>query len=147
MIGFHVEFWHWWAFAALLLAVELLAPGMFFLWMAESALVTGAVLWVYPELGWEFQLIWFSLLSLLSIGVARKLLVRHPIGTDRPLLNQRAAQYVGRTFVLSEPIVNGSGKIRVDDSSWKIVGADAPAGCKVRVVGADGIVLRVEPSS
>lgn len=145
MTGFNAVFWHWWAFGALLLVVELLVPGMFFLWMAESACVTGMVLWLYPGLGWEAQLVWFSVLSVVSIAVARKLIVRHPIESDRPLLNQRAAQYVGRTFVLSHPIVNGAGKIRVDDSTWKIAGADAPAGSRVRVVGAEGIILNVEP--
>lgn len=144
MIRFDVVFWHWWAFGALLLVIELLAPGMYFLWMAESALVTGTVLWLYPSLGWEAQLIWFSALSVISIVVAQKLLIRHPIGSDRPLLNQRAAQYVGRTFILSEPVVNGSGKIRVDDSVWKISGSDAPAGSRIRVIGTDGTILKVE---
>ncbi|MCU0734335.1 MAG: NfeD family protein [Methylotetracoccus sp.] len=144
MIGLNLVFWHWWAFGALLLVVELLAPGMFFLWMAESAFVTGALLWLYPELSWEAQLIWFSALSLVSIVAARKLLIRHPIESDRPLLNQRTAQYIGRTFVLTEPIVNGTGKIRVDDSTWKISGADTPAGSRIRVIGAEGIVLKVD---
>lgn len=144
MIDVKLMFWHWWACGALLLVVELLAPGMYFLWMAESAFVTGAVLWLYPELGWEAQLVWFSVLSVVSIVVARRLLIRHPIASDRPLLNQRAAQYIGRTFVLSEPMINGSGKIRVDDSLWKITGTDAPAGARIRVVGADGIILKVE---
>ncbi len=144
MTDWHAVFWHWWAFGALLLVIELLAPGMFFLWMAEAAFVTGLVLWIHPALSWETQIIWFSLLSIASIVFARKLLVKHPIVTDQPLLNRRAAQYVGRTFVLAGPIVNGVGRLRVDDTSWKIVGPDAPAGTKVRVVGEEGVVLEVE---
>ncbi len=144
MTDVQLVFWHWWACGALLLVVELLAPGMYFLWMAESAFVTGAVLWLYPELGVEVQLMWFSILSVVSIVVAQRLLSRHPIESDRPLLNQRAAQYIGRTFVLSEPIVNGTGKIRVDDSTWKITGTDTPAGARIKVVGAEGIILKVE---
>lgn len=141
---FDIVFWHWWAFGALLLAIELLAPGMYFLWMAESAFVTGVLLWVEPELAWETQLVWFSALSVASIVIARRMLARHPIGSDRPLLNQRASQYVGRTFVLTEPIVNGSGKIRVDDSVWKVSGDDAPATSRIRVIGAEGVILKVE---
>jgi membrane protein implicated in regulation of membrane protease activity len=112
--------------------------------MAEAALLTGALLWAWPELSWEWQLVTFSLLSVASIVLARKLLSRHPIESDRPLLNRRAAQLVGRVCVLPEPIVNGEGKIRIDDSVWRISGADAVAGAQIRIVGADGVVLRVE---
>ncbi|MGY6215274.1 NfeD family protein [Methylolobus aquaticus] len=138
-----IVFWHWWAAGALLLVVELLSPGMYFLWMAEAALLTGALLWAWPDLSWESQLLTFSVLSVASIVLARKLLTRHPIESDRPLLNRRAAQLVGRVCVLPEPIVNGEGKIRIDDSMWRIRGSDAPAGARIRIIGADGVMLRV----
>jgi hypothetical protein len=51
---------------------------------------------------------------------------------------------VGRDFTLDTPIVNGQGKIRVDDSTWKIRGKDCGAGSLVTVVGVDGVVLQVE---
>jgi inner membrane protein len=139
-----VVFWHWWALGLLLLLVELLAPGMFFLWMAEAAVVTGFLLLVFPLLGWEYQLIAFSVLSVASIVLFRKFLKRHPIVSDRPSLNRRTDQYLGRVFTLEQAIVNGQGKIRVDDSTWKIQGPDCPAGAKVRVVAAEGVILRVE---
>jgi membrane protein implicated in regulation of membrane protease activity len=142
-VGTEIVFWHWWAFAALLMVVELLAPGIFFLWIAEAAFVTGAVLWVIPGLRWEWQLVWFSLLSVLSIAIARRLIRRHPIVGDHPWLNQRASQYIGRVFVLDQPIANGEGKLRIDDSTWRIVGADTPAGGRVSVIGAEGVKLRV----
>ena len=50
----------------------------------------------------------------------------------------------GRLATLREPIVNGVGKIRVDDTTWKISGPDCAAGAKVLVTGVDGVVLRVE---
>ena len=74
----------------------------------------------------------------------RAYLHRHPTETDKPTLNRRSQQYVGRTFTLEEAIVNGQGKIHVDDSTWKIEGEDLPAGTKVKVTGADGTVLKVE---
>lgn len=141
---FQIVFWHWWAFGVFLLIVELLAPGMFFLWMAESAFVVGVVKLIAPALGWEYQLILFSVLSVLSIAVFRLFLKKHPIETDQPLLNQRAAQYVGRFFTLEHPIVNGQGRIRVDDSTWKVQGEDCEPGSKVRVVAAEGVILKVE---
>jgi membrane protein implicated in regulation of membrane protease activity len=144
---FEIVFWHWWAFGVLLLIVELLVPGMFFIWMAESAFVVGALVWMVPELGWEHQVLGFSALSVASIAVFRRYLKRHPIETDRPLLNRRAAQYIGREFTLDRPIINGQGRIRVDDSIWKVQGEDCESGTRVRVTAADGVILRVEKTA
>lgn len=135
--------WHWWILALLLLVLEVFAPGTFFLWLALAALATGLLLLLVP-LAWEVQLLLFAVLSGVSVIVGRAYLKRRPIETDRPNLNRRGAQYVGRNFTLSEPIVNGYGKIRVDDSTWKIEGADCPAGSQIRVVGVDGVILKVE---
>lgn len=143
-MGWQIVFWHWWAFGVFLLIVELLAPGMFFIWMAESAFVVGVIVLGFPGLGWEFQLVAFSVISIVSIVVFRRYLSRYPIQTDRPLLNQRSAQYIGRVFTLELPIVNGQGRIRVDDSSWKVQGEDSAAGTTVRVTAAEGSILKVE---
>ena len=62
-----------------------------------------------------------------------------------PNLTRRAQQYIGRTFNLIEPIVNGTGKIHVDDSTWRVKGPDLPAGTHVRVTGVDGVVFIVAP--
>jgi membrane protein implicated in regulation of membrane protease activity len=141
---FEIIFWHWWSLGAILLIVELLAPGMFFLWMGESAFVVGAIIWLFPGMDEEYQVMLFSVLSVISILAARRFLKRRPIESDRPFLNQRTAQYMGRVFSLEEAIVNGRGKIRVDDSTWRVEGADCPVGAKVRVVDAEGVILKVQ---
>jgi len=64
--------------------------------------------------------------------------------TDQPQLNQRNQQYVGRTIALSEAIQNGVGKVRIDDSLWKVSGTDAAVGTQVKVIGVDGSTLLVE---
>jgi membrane protein implicated in regulation of membrane protease activity len=69
---------------------------------------------------------------------------KNPIVTDEPALNRRAEQYVGQSFTLKEPIVNGEGKIKVDDSTWKITGTDIDAGATVRVIAVEGSTLIVE---
>lgn len=144
---FQIVFWHWWAFGVLLLIVELLVPGMFFVWMAESAFLVGAIVWLFPALSWEYQLILFSILSIVSIAVFHRYLRRYPIESDRPLLNRRAAQYIGRVFTLEQPIVNGRGRIRVDDSTWRVQGEDCESGTRVRVTAAEGVVLKVEKAA
>jgi hypothetical protein len=143
-MGFEIVFWHWLAFGIFLLIVELLAPGMFFLWMAQAAAVTGLLLFLLPSMGWETQTMIFSVLAVLGVAVARRFFKRHPIESDQPLLNRRTAQYIGRVFTLTQPIVNGQGKIKVDDSTWKIRGEDCETGSRVRVVDVDSVVLIVE---
>ena len=139
-----VIFWYWWVLALVLLGIEILAPGFFFLWMAIAGLVTGVVLFLVPATSFEVQLLIFSVFSFTSVVIWRRYVGRHPDPTDHPLLNKRGAQYVGRTFTLIEAIENGRGKIKVDDSIWKVYGDDCPLGTKVKVVAVEGTVFKVE---
>jgi hypothetical protein len=138
-----VDYWHWWILAGILLLIEMLAPSFFFLWLAIAAAVTGLVMLGVPELGWQYQLMIFSGLSVVSITLFRRYQRRNPETTDQPTLNRRGEQYVGRTFTLDEPIVNRDGSLRVDDSTWRIAGDDLPAGTRVTVTGVNGVVLKV----
>lgn len=140
----YIEYWHWLVLGLLLAILEVFSPGVFFLWIGIGAGLTGLMVWLFPEIGWQWQLVVFAGLSVASIVVARNYLVRHPIESDQPALNRRGEQYVDRVFTLEQPIVNGSGKIRVDDSTWKVRGEDCAAGTRVRVCGVDGVVLLVE---
>jgi membrane protein implicated in regulation of membrane protease activity len=139
-------FWHWWIAAVVLMIVEVFLPGAFFLWLGIAAGVVGLVLLVFPATAWEIQFLVWSVLSVGAVVGWRLYLRRHPIKTDRPTLNRRGEQYIGRHFTLEEPIVNGLGKIRVDDSTWKIEGPEElPAGRKIQVTDVEGTVLKVEP--
>lgn len=139
-----ITYWHWWILAVALLVLEVFAPGAFFLWMGVGAGIVGVILLIAPDMGWEYQFMVFSIFSIVSIAVWRLFIRKHPTETDKPTLNRRGEQYVGRVFTLSEPIVNGTGKIRVDDSIWKVMGDDCDTGTKVRVVNVEGTVLKVE---
>jgi hypothetical protein len=136
-----LAFWHWLVLGVVLSIIEVFAPGAFFLWLGISAAIVGSVLWLMPGISWELQLLFFAILSVASVVVARRYLVAHPLETDLPNLNRRGQQYVGRTFTLIEPVVNGQGKIQVDDSTWKITCEDCQAGTKVIINGVEGVVL------
>ncbi|HID82623.1 MAG TPA: NfeD family protein [Chromatiales bacterium] len=139
-----IVYWHWWVLGILLVTLEIFAPSTFFLWLGISAGIVGMVLLVIPEMSWELQLILFAVLAVISIFSGRRYFRRNPIQTDNPLLNRRAEQYVGRVFTLEEPVVNGVGKVHVDDSTWRVSGPDLPAGKQVKVVAADGVILKIE---
>lgn len=143
----HLAFWHWWILAALLSTVEILAPGFFFIWLAGAAVATGLIALVLQALGWEIQILTFAVLAILSLfawhRLGRRLIRSGPLTT----LNRRGDQLVGRTVVLTEAIVNGRGRARVNDSIWRVEGVDLPAGSNVVITGVDGTVLLVEPAA
>lgn len=139
-----LDHWLWWAIGLGLIIIEMAAPGVYFLWLGIAAGIVGFLVLAMPDLSWQAQVFTFAILSIASVGVGRWLVKRYPIHTDEPRLNRRGEQYVGRVFTLEQPIVNRQGKIRVDDSTWKIEGADCPTGTNVRVIGVDGVVLKVE---
>jgi membrane protein implicated in regulation of membrane protease activity len=139
-----LDYWHWLILAVVLVILEVFSPGVFFLWMGIAAVIVAGLLYAIPELGWQSQLLIFALLSVAAIVGARFFLKRHPIQTDQPNLNRRGYQYVGRVFTLEEPIVNGEGKIRVDDTTWKIRGEDCEEGNRVEITGVDGVVLEAK---
>ncbi|OOZ35944.1 NfeD family protein [Solemya velesiana gill symbiont] len=140
----NINYWHWWVLAVVLIILEVFSPGAFFLWLGVSAGVIGLILLAVPDLSWQLQLLLFSVFSVASIMVWHLVLKRHPTRSDHPVFNRRGEQYIGRSFTLDEPVVNGLGKIRVDDSTWKISGEDCDAGTNVKVVGVDGVVLKVD---
>ena len=139
-----IDFWHWWILAVALVIIEILLPSFFALWLAIAAALTGLLLLVFPALGWEWQLLVFALFSVSSIIAWRRFYQKHPIKTDEPMLNRRGEGYVGRELTLSQPIVDGIGKIRLDDSTWKIQGPDCPAGSKVRIIALNNVVFTIE---
>ena len=137
-------FWYWWVLALILLAVEILAPGFFFLWMAISGFVTGALVLLLPATSIAIQIFLFSVLSIVTIIIWKFYGKKHPITSDHPLLNKRGDQYIGRVFSLYEPIKNGQGKIKVDDSIWKVHGEDCDINSRVKVIAIRGTVFEVE---
>src|SRR4051794_18284289 len=121
------QFWHWWILAALFAGIEILAPGVFFIWLGAAAALTGIIAFVIPSLGWEIEALIFAILAVVTV-VFWRIYLKKRKGKDDPaaMLNRRGDQMIGRTAVLSEPIQNGRGKARIDDSVWRVEGADLP---------------------
>lgn len=131
--------------AIFLLVLELLSPGFFFLWIAISAFITGCLLLLMPSMVADLQLLSFSVCLVLAICLWKFYGKRCSVISDHPSLNKRGQQYIGRVVSLYQPIVNGEGKIRLDDSLWKVHGNDCNAHAKVKIIGIQGTVFQVEP--
>lgn len=134
----------WLALGLGLAIVEILMPGIVFIWMGIAAIVVAGIVWGFPDISWQFQLVIFGFLSLASVVGGRIWVKKHPTESSDPTLNRRAEQYVGRFFTLDAPMINGRGSLNVDDTVWRVEGEEIAAGTKVRVVGAEGTVLKVE---
>lgn len=135
----------WWILALVLIAVEVILPGYFMLWIGIAAGVTGVVVLVVPGMSLLAQALVFAVLAFLSCAAywygLRPRLMRDEPGSA--LLNRRGEQKIGQRYVLAEPIVHGRGKAKVGDSLWLVSGPDLPAGSMVEVVGVDGTTLVV----
>lgn len=142
-----IIYWHWLILAVALIILEILMPGAYFLWMGVSAAVVGAALFIFPPMPLLAQVLIFAVLSVIAVKTYRSYRKNNPLVTDEPALNRRGEKYIGQSFTLKEPIVNGVGKIKVDDSTWEITGMDIDAGETVRVVAVEGATLVVEGST
>jgi membrane protein implicated in regulation of membrane protease activity len=136
--------WAWVIGGLLLLGLEIMLPGTFFLWLGISAMVVGAVSLIF-DIAWQVQVVVFVALALVLVVFGRRYFKNRPEDKPEVIVNQRGTQLVGSTYVLSAPIVDGSGRVKVGDSFWRVIGPDCPSGTRVKVVAVDGSVLRVEP--
>jgi inner membrane protein len=136
--------WFWWIVAGVLLLAEMAMPGFFMLWLAVAAALT-ALADIIFHFSWMGEVLSFAGFSLLTILASWRFVMgnRHT-KSDSPHLNQKHNAFVGKTYALSTAIKHGSGKIKVEDALWDVDGEDAEAGARVKVVGVEGLRLRVE---
>lgn len=137
------DHWGWLVFAALLGIAEVLMPGVFLIWIAIAAAITGLVALALP-ITLPFQLLLFAALSLLAVWAGRRWYVDNPVPSSDPLLNDRSARLIGQSVTVVDPIIAGEGRVKIGDSVWSATGPDTPAGTRMRVAGVDGTIIRVE---
>ena len=135
--------WNWLIVGLVLMALELLLPGVFLLWLGLAALLVG-VISLFADWIWQVQVIAFAAFSLAAVPLWRRVASQGTPNADSAFLNRRSDALVGRVFTLEKPIMDGGGTVRVDDTVWRVSGPDSPAGSRVKVVRADGASLTVE---
>jgi hypothetical protein len=141
------QFWQWWILALGLLVVEVFAPGAFFLWFGVSAGLVGFIVLLAPGLGWQYQVAIFAVAAIIAVAAWRQYRRAHPRESEQPLLNRRGQQYVNRQVRLDAAITNGFGRMKVDDTTWRVEGPDMPVGTLVEIFGVDGTTLKVRQVS
>lgn len=140
--------WSWWIMGLLFLGLEILMPGVFLLWIGLAAIVVGGISFAFWETafwGWQLQLVVFAVLAI-AFALAGRRISSANAESDQPMLNRRVEGLVGRTATLEEPITDGKGRIRLDDTTWIVQGPDMPAGARVRITTAQAGGLTIEPA-
>ncbi len=138
-----VGIWFWWIVAGVLLLLELMTPGVFAMWLALAAASVGITDYFF-DLNWQLELLAFAGFSLVYVYLARPWYSKNkPQNSDQPNLNQRIYAFVGKSFVLAEPIVNGQGKLDIEGTRWDVLGPNLAKGATVKVTAVEGMKLRV----
>ena len=133
----------WACLSLALIAAEVIAPGVFMLWLGIAAAIVFAIVLLFPGIPILWQALAFIVLSFASIAAYRKYFRQYNEHSDQPLLNRRAEHFMGKVYVLESAIVNGTGRVKIGDAFWTVSGQDLPACARVRVINSDGMVLSV----
>lgn len=136
--------WIWLTIGLVLIALEMLVPGVFLLWLGLAAVATAASAFVFDHSP-AFQVVNFVFLALIAVYSAKRFLRERPIESSDPLLNKRGGRLVGETAIVTQALDGGSGRIRYGDSEWIARGPDIDVGERVRITGSNGAELLVEP--
>lgn len=136
----------WLALGAFLIIIEIFAPGTFLLWFGIASLITAGFAFLLPQ-SLALQIIFMTFISVAAVLVGRKIYRKMGDTSDssEDVLNERTARYIGHISILDTDIINGRGRIKIEDSSWLCeCEQDLPKGHKVKIIGANGTVLIVE---
>jgi membrane protein implicated in regulation of membrane protease activity len=141
--------WFWLSLGGLLLAAEMLGASGYLLWSGVASLVVGAIVWLLPQIGWEWQAVIFAVLTILVAYLWWYWLRQRPVAASgAEVLNQRNRQLIGTRATLTEPMHNGMGRINIGDSSWRAqANEDLPVGTEVEVVAVEGVTLVIRAIS
>jgi membrane protein implicated in regulation of membrane protease activity len=134
----------WLALAIVAAIVEVSIPHFGVIFVSGGALA-GAIAAVFG-FGLPVQIIVFAVALTLSLALLRERLLAKMSGRGVP---SRTEALLGRDGIVTQDVdaTIGAGRVNVGGEDWAARAAlPLPAGTRVRVVGADGIVLEVTPA-
>lgn len=126
------------------MVLEIVVPGIYLIWLALAALVTGVMV-LMIALPLVAQVLIFAIAALILVLDAHRFLKDKPIAEADPMMNRRGARMVGGNGLFTAAIINGAGRVKLGDSEWIAHGPDMALGAQGRVIGADGAIVLVEP--
>lgn len=133
-------YWWWLGLALALIGVEMATLSLFLLWPGIAAALTAALAFLHPTTPPAAQIVVFAFLSMALIVAGRRYFRNGAAGelSDRPMLNNRAAQLVGRRVSALGAFEHGEGAVRLDDGQWA---ARLAPGASEAIVDGDALVI------
>ncbi len=141
-----INFIHWLSLGLVLLTLELVGTGGYFLWLGFSALSIGIILCIH-DVPWDIQWQAFSGFAVLSCWLWWKKHIRHQPTPKSDYHQPHAKNLIGQTFLLQESVLEGEFSIQIGHNTW-LATTNTPiiAGSTVTICDYDGFRLIVKKS-
>lgn len=143
---FSANLWQLWSLITIICLILELTNGDFFIMCFAIGGVCAAIASAFG-LGFYGGLIVFALFSVLSIFFVRPLALNYLHRNEDSRISNADA-IIGREGRVSEDIIAGEyGRVAIDGDDWKaeaVDGLTVAKGEKVRVVGRDSLIIKVE---
>ncbi|MEN3971305.1 NfeD family protein [Sphingomicrobium sp. XHP0235] len=134
----------WWIIAGfLLVALELMLPGVFLVFIGAAAIATGAFVWLF-DLGLTESLVLMTVYTIVAVLLGRRFYAHPSIDESDGMMNDRALQVIGRGVTAVRDFEHGEGRVKLGDSEWNARGpGDAKAGERLEIEAVEGTRLVV----
>jgi len=136
--------WHWLSLGLLFLIFEIMGASGFLIGLAVASFALSGLVVLDMVSGWQYQLLWFAILGMVFTVLYWRVFRRFNTQSEEPLMNDRAAQLIGRKLKLDGTLENGQGRIQIGDTFWKVEADDELSeGTRVEVYASEGMTLKV----
>ena len=139
-----INYWFWLSLGLVLVIIEMIVPGVFFLWFGIGAFATGIIAFVIRGLAIKYLVSIFGILSVITVFLGRKYIKKTDV--IKTGINDSNAKYVGKVVKAANSFENGIGRVFLGDTAWEAeCSSDAKEGQALKVVSVKDAVLVVEP--
>lgn len=140
--------WAWAILGLVLLGAEMLSGTFYILWFGIASLCVALLLFLFPETSLAMQLLSFSVLSMVSLGVWK---FKYAQLAPQSHVGQSHGDAIGKVGHVTEAVSpQQMGRIAftvpvMGSREWTAVSDDAiAAGAKAEIVGIEGNYLRIK---
>lgn len=143
-----ISFWHWIILALLLLGGEALGAAGFMIGISLSALIVSALMAIGVIHDWQYQFLLFALFSVIASVVFWKFFRIRNETDAAGIINDRAAQLIGRKLKLQNKVENNLGRIQLGDTYWKVTAdEDLEEGTQIEIYASEGMTLKIRKTA
>ena len=138
----NLNFIHWLILGIGLIIIELFLWTVFLLWVGSSAITSGVIYFLFPNISGLMQLLIFAVIAIAATSLAKKY---YPVKTVDEQLHNKAKSHIGKKCTI-ESIENGVTKVKIGKSLWFAKGSNLCTGQTVKIIDVESSTFIVEHS-